>query len=389
MKNSDLITQFENLPSDTTREFELKVYAIIKTFDKMELYKECESILFNNENLDIKYAAFYTLATLHRRDKNINVLNELINKYGVAFISKLSFSHIKNMFTKDKGATKSEYIDLIKNTHSTAKKMMDHSGVIHMFAETVATGYETIEQIREEIKDEWLDKAIKFIKLAIELEPNYAKFYCTLGRLRAITGNIEDAFKQINNAINFEDSSRSDYFMIISEYQYFLLLTQNNYYKDKFDKDIKETKKVMNEHLKDSLDIINTKIKETSDNIDKQLEENLDIINEKIKETSNKTKLLKDKIEKTFRDANKTNIEILGFFIGALSFIMGSIQIFIKMDTGDALIIVFALFVCLISSYCSFSLIINNNENTIVKSVMLIVGVIILCSLIIVYNFTF
>lgn len=58
------------------------------------------------------------------------------------------------------------------------------------------------------------------------LENNYAKFYCTKGRLTAIQKSFPEAKQLIRTAIDKESSEREDYPLRVSDYQICLMRVQ-------------------------------------------------------------------------------------------------------------------------------------------------------------------
>ncbi|MBR2453995.1 MAG: toll/interleukin-1 receptor domain-containing protein, partial [Clostridia bacterium] len=66
----------------------------------------------------------------------------------------------------------------------------------------------------------WYKKALDAVNDAIRLDPGYAKFYCTKGRIVCIDKKHAEAINNVDKAIGTESSERSDYALRLSYYQY-------------------------------------------------------------------------------------------------------------------------------------------------------------------------
>ena len=60
-------------------------------------------------------------------------------------------------------------------------------------------------------REMWLEKATAQINIAVQENPEYAKFYATKGRIYALQGLYDEAILLVKLAIEKEDSSRKDY----------------------------------------------------------------------------------------------------------------------------------------------------------------------------------
>jgi tetratricopeptide (TPR) repeat protein len=214
---------------------------------------------------------------------------------------------------------------------------MNNAGVVHNFAETIASAYEESDvSTKSFIKNEWLEKANEAIDLAINLDSTYAKYYCTKGRLLAIEEKYDEAKESIRRAIDIEDSGKIDYVIRLGNYQYYLLLVQNNQYNKLIDDQMIENQKTMNKTVED----IDNKLKET----------------------------------------NIKNLEFLGFFAAIVSFTIGSIQIINNQTFESAMNLIIVLFAALLSVFSAFGFMLNGlKKNSIPNVIVFVIGVTLIC----------
>jgi len=178
------------------------------------------------EGQEYAYEAFFSLATIHRHDRDFTKLWILISEAEKRkdLSRHASFSHIKIMYE-----THSESLydyDLLLNTaHQSACDLFQNSGYHHTFANAFATICEKcLPEDLQAIVDTWYDSALYCVNKAISLEPDYAKYYCTKARIVSIKHHYEEASELILKAIDLEDSRKDDYALLIGNYQYYRIL---------------------------------------------------------------------------------------------------------------------------------------------------------------------
>ncbi|MBR1682014.1 MAG: toll/interleukin-1 receptor domain-containing protein [Bacteroidaceae bacterium] len=178
------------------------------------------------EGQEYAYEAFFSLATIHRHDRDFSKLWTLISEAEKRddLSRHASFSHIKIMYE-----THSESLydyDLLLNTaHQSACDLFQNSGYHHTFANAFATICEKcLPEDLQTIVDTWYDSALYCVNKAISLEPDYAKYYCTKARIVSIKHHYEESSELILKAIDMEDSRKADYALLIGNYQYYRIL---------------------------------------------------------------------------------------------------------------------------------------------------------------------
>lgn len=322
-----------SLPDEKERGFEIALTNLVEDVEDNDLRKELSEILKANlEDEALAYPAFYCLSILYRRKKDITLLGELIEKYEGTFRDHPTFSHVYVLYLKEKGIGR-DVMRVIQKSYEAYTKLNNNAGVVHNFAETIASAYEDSDnQTRELIKKEWLAKASEAIDLAIELDRSYAKYYCTKGRLLAIDKKYTEAKEAVKRAIDYEDSGKKDYVIRLGNYQHCLLLIQTEQYSEEISKQIAD-----NENL-----ICNT---------NKQIDEK-------------------------FKENNIKNLEFLGFFAAIVSFTIGSIQIINNQPFEQARNLIIILFAALLSSFSGFGFLLHGlGKKAIPNVIMFLIGV--------------
>src|SRR4030095_6934489 len=104
-------------------------------------------------------------------------------------------------------------LDLVRRARA---KWPYHAGIGHHYAETVALC--VYEKYHLPDKD-LLDAALRAVDASIDEEPRYAKFHRTRGWLQFLAGDSEEGKQSFARAMDYEDSSESDYAIRIGSYQ--------------------------------------------------------------------------------------------------------------------------------------------------------------------------
>lgn len=334
-----LKTSLLNLPDEMTREYEETLTNLVMDSKKAPKIDVIEAMIAQEEDEDIKYALFAMCGIYFRRVKDHGEQERLFSVYGEVFKHHRSYQHFLTLSYVDSGYHENwvEIFEIAKKNSLT----MNHSGAQHLFAETVAMIFEEEEHFKEEDKNEqyyyWLNEAIKAVNKAILSSPNYAKYYCTKGRLFSLDNKSEEAQIYIRLAIEKESSSKKDYTLRIGNYQYYLLKVQS---------------RADREHLRDNIAMHKEEIRQS------------------IHEVTEKANMIDKSLMR--------NLEYLGIFSGIISFTMGSINIASSMAEisfkGAASLIV-VLFGALIGVFAMFDLIIHGykKENRVTYLIVLFV----------------
>lgn len=211
---------FQALPPERSRGYEKQLTRFTDQYSRPE-HLECYNRMIE-ENHANAYEAFFCLCTIYRHNRDYARLNSLLQSCS-RFKKHLSYNHILAMYQVHSESFY-DYDELLIMTCRDAEMMNDNSGYLHTFANAFATICENCgENNCESIINEWYDPALDAVNRAIELEPQYAKYYSTKARILNLRGNYGEALQLIMYAISLEKSERPDYALTISNYQYYRL----------------------------------------------------------------------------------------------------------------------------------------------------------------------
>lgn len=221
----NLITAMKELPDECSYEYELELKKIEKSLDNHEI-TILSNIIFD-QKLDekVRYAAFYCMANIYRHKLESNHYGELLSESFDWKESHESLTHLKTLaYLIPPYQVCSEQI--LKDEYDLALKHRNTIGYKHAFAELFAVVCEQ-GNATEELKTRWGKRAERFANdVIVKSKGEYAKYYCTLARILAINGKFDEADIKLQIAIQKEDSNRSDFAIIIGQYQYFRLSIQ-------------------------------------------------------------------------------------------------------------------------------------------------------------------
>lgn len=242
---------FLALPKEESRQYELAVTgfardwadSVIKKTEKATeplipqlLPSKGDHLVYGSEEEKIAFAAFAVAINYERLQKNPHEEGELLETYREYFgktrrisssIEKhehIYFFHLDVLYRMDMAVGNSDafLINLLKDAKTNSQNLTENYGSHHAFAETTALVFETgSPQLREKLEkapEHWLEDAKTSVIKAIAQDENYAKFYCTYGRIQALCGELEEALRSVNKAIALEKNTRSDYSIRIGLY---------------------------------------------------------------------------------------------------------------------------------------------------------------------------
>lgn len=239
---NELEAFFSRLPSEKEREYEKNIAklaerCVSKTdLDSLHSLIDCKS--------KFAYEAFVCLLTIYRRNKDFELMKNLIDKH-TEFKKRLSYNHMIIQYLVHSESFY-DYDELLMMAFRDAQVFNENSGYLQAFCNAFATICECCseeDQIR--IIDEWFEDAYECINKALELDSNYAKFYCTKGRILALKGKFAEAIDLINQAIAKENSARPDYALTIMNYQMNKMAIQMRWQNSDFESKLKKQEVIL------------------------------------------------------------------------------------------------------------------------------------------------
>lgn len=275
-----------------TREYELEIAKIsqqIKSSESNFYLSKINELLENSP--EKAYNIFYALCTQHRRSLNISKYRVLISMFEEEFSKFHSYKFLVHLGQKIDPQISSERILLDCKHVINDKKLACNPGIVHSYCECVA---EFLDEFTDRLSSSYDLICDAISKMEVLISDDYAKYYCTYGRLLVLECiyNITDqhsesklslAIEQISKAIDLEDANNTSYSIRINQYQMHIVGARQRYYSHKLQIDIAVARKEFDE------------------------------------KTS---------------DLNVRNMEFLGFFIGVISFTLGSLNL-VTFDTFE------------------------------------------------------
>lgn len=253
--------EFLALPGEEDREYEIKVAGfardwadfIIKKLKDEDVEPPILQLLSQHKaspapvgspEEKCAFAAFAVAINYERLQKNPHHEKALLNSYRDCFKDHIFFLHLDVLYRMDEAKTNhnDEFLkQLIADAKTNSDNLVENYGGLHAFAETVALVFENasdelLAELKKSGKDSWLKIAKTAAQDAIDKDIEeqkiqaykkgvfdgkfeaYAKFYCTRGRIEALSGELEAAIESVNEAIKLEKNTRTDYSIRIGQY---------------------------------------------------------------------------------------------------------------------------------------------------------------------------
>ena len=321
----------DKIINDVSRDYEVSLTKLVNSgFDinvANNILKSPSTYGLRNVNLsssteptkDFKtlYAIFYCINIYHRHHFNKEKLDVIWNQYFLRFKDKFkSINHLNvNRFLLELNFCSDfkRQEEILKCALNDAIDYPQNAGYQHAFAALfvdIAEKNEKDAKLYDKIVEVWYNDAINAINIAINLDSNYARYYCTKGRMLSMKGKYIEADEQICTAIVKEDSLKTDYAIRINKYQYYRIQNKSKM------------------QLKD---------------IQLQIENEQEEINK-------------------MRNSVISNIETIALFSGVVSFILGTLTITNKTSVAHAALLIVVLMSCLMIVFVAFILLLHSSD---------------------------
>lgn len=249
--------------------------------------------------LTSRLEAYCTIFTFHRRNRDLVECFKLHRKYEAVFNDCFFYHHLYAIALKENGRKRD--IEAAIAAGRRAVTIAPQSiGAVHSLSLSLYMLCE-VNDFKATDCGAVLGEALDLVDEALAAE-NYAKFYSTKALILSAKGKFDDARDAIREAIEREDSKRSDYQLRLSDY--FSVRSQI------------ELRRRMNEV---------TAYADTA-------------------------------IHAALDEGRKSNIETLSFFVAAISFIIGGLNLVNKFTAPDLIGLLFSLSASLMLSIAGFSL---------------------------------
>ena len=101
LNKENLVKYLENLPIDRKREYEIQIDELIKLERDHILENTFKEILKSDYPESVRYAAFYSLCIILRRQKDYSKYYNLIDEYRDDFGTRITFHHLESMCLRE------------------------------------------------------------------------------------------------------------------------------------------------------------------------------------------------------------------------------------------------------------------------------------------------
>ncbi len=337
------------LPAQTEREFEKTVaneYAV-KWDDRVFSYKveidgvevEKKGELFDlidlikkdaptPEERKLAFAAFCVAENHARRNENLTILKTLEISYGSYFKDEPFLLHLEvcteikklEAYKKEEWENRS-FSEILEKAKRNMQQLTGNIGASHAYAELILLAFENdptlLNYLSEQKKEKLLQSALNTM-VVVHDRDDYAKFYCTHGRLFAVAGKYDEALEYLNIAVDKEDSSNPNYPIRVGRYLTFIQQVRSQ----------------------------------------QQAEINKLAADEQLKNVV-------QKMEDQTKDSTTKSMEFLGLFSGIVSFTIGSISIsgeIEKFSAGQVAGLIVVLMGALMGVFAGFGIILHGTD---------------------------
>lgn len=318
--NEDLtIENVERFLSNLPHENHPDYYTHLKTLFKVDNVGKrqvfVESI-FSNDTLhidtdrstdDVRFSSLYFLVSYHRRKDNLGQFESWLENGREEFEDRLLFQYQESILSRERN----EYPEAIDKCRPIIAELPDNYPLVHGFAHNIVHGIEQ-NLVQEEDEQELAAEAIEKLDPVLERIPEHGKVHATLARALAIDGQFDRAIRELDKAIENEDSAQTDYAERISHYYFHKTRIQLAQHQQEVRKDVEEAKS----EVQDSVEEAEQKV----DNIQGQL------------------------------------IQFIGFFTGLLAIVFTSTEIALSLPPDAAARIILIMISGLICAFASLGL---------------------------------
>ena len=225
-KIMNLRTIFSNLPDEFERDYELYLTNMVANGEIDEnilqliinIFKDNKAEYNNIKYIQedkIAYASFFCLNVLYRHNLDFDKLQTILDNNEDWAKQHCTFKYLQ--ITKSVNCAEDLYgneEDFLSYLYSFAIKHKKNAGFLHAFSNLYVNICETNQNSQTYWRKKWGNKADNTIQMAIYLDPNYALYYFTKGRIALINEDYRLAEYNIDKAISLENSFRKDNYSI-------------------------------------------------------------------------------------------------------------------------------------------------------------------------------
>ena len=208
---------FAALPEEHERDYEKTIVNLSQAYKQDVVQRVLSGFLETQAEEPLRYAAYCTLHSLHRRMRDKEKLRVLRARYESEFDRHPSALHFHLLSYVDLG----ELIDgesVLLRAKQSVERMQGGAGAEHLLADLVVRYFrEDPRRAKAPHAGMWIEEGLGAVERAIAVE-KYAKFYYTKARLLTLEGRYKEALAELQIAQDREDSRRADYVLRMATY---------------------------------------------------------------------------------------------------------------------------------------------------------------------------
>lgn len=215
---TDPVAALRALPDQASHTFALKARELLESITQEDLQSVLDS---ESEHLETRFNAFYLIQARTWQAKDYTKHRERTDKYRLDLGEQPLFPFLEAEYYLAHATNKSNAMVAIENSRTAVERLPRTPGVLNLFGEAIATVGEEFPDLVETrliVEGERALRRAQTMAMEDTGRP-YAKYGATLARLQALRKSWDEARRSIAQAIDQEDSRRSDYALRMLDYQ--------------------------------------------------------------------------------------------------------------------------------------------------------------------------
>lgn len=222
-KYNTLLRELYAISDESDNNFNIKIRNFIISRNEEVVEEKLIPLIVNREAPeDVCFAAYYAAFTFYRRMGYAYKIHDLVERFGQRFenyrFNNVALSQHYSLRFELEGKKPEDLRRATQAARRAAELIPDNAGVMQNFADLITKSFE-LGVCHDRTM---LAQAVERIHRAMELNPKYPKYHCTLGRLLSFQGRYDEAVVSIQRAINLENSETKDSFIRIMDYNRYI-----------------------------------------------------------------------------------------------------------------------------------------------------------------------
>lgn len=222
-KYNTLIRDLYSVSDEKDNDFNVKIRNLILGHNEEVVGNKLIPLIRDREEPeDVCFAAYYAAFTFYRRLGYVYKIHNLVAEFGQRFsvyrFNNIVMSqHYSSLFELE-GHKPEDLRSAVSYAQAAMEAIPENTGVMQNFADLITKSFELgVNRNKKQ-----LQQAVDRIAQALELNPKYPKYHCTMGRLLAFKHRYDEAVVSIQKAISLENMETKDSFIRTVEYNKYI-----------------------------------------------------------------------------------------------------------------------------------------------------------------------